>query len=72
MRKLIRKIKGLFVRRNKRDESVMLLAIIGREYLKHCEESREFRRKMEKTPFGAKIKAYLTHMRKNENSTINN
>lgn len=52
----------------KQDEAVVFLAIIGREYLQHCEESREFRRKMEKTPFGAKIKAYLTHMKKHENS----
>lgn len=49
---------------SKQDESVTLLAVIGREYVLHCQESREFRRKMEKTAFGIKIKAYLTHLRK--------
>jgi hypothetical protein len=47
----------------KQDESVTLLAVIGREYILHCQESREFRRKMEKTAFGIKIKAYLTHLK---------
>tara|TARA_R110000868_G_scaffold279203_1_gene539288 strand:- start:33019 stop:33210 length:192 start_codon:yes stop_codon:yes gene_type:complete len=49
---------------SKEDESVVLLAMIGREYLLRCQESREFRRKMEKTAFGIKIKAYLTHLKK--------
>lgn len=48
---------------SKQDESVALLAVIGREYVLHCQESREFRRKMEKTAFGIKIKAYLTHLK---------
>ena len=59
MKKLIRKIKRLFVRRNKQDESVTILAVIGREYILHCQESREFKRKMEKTEYGMKIKALL-------------
>lgn len=54
----------------KQDESVTLLAVIGREYILHCQESREFRRKMEKTAFGIKIKAYLTHL-KNGKSEAN-
>lgn len=66
MKKLIKRI---FTRKvSKQDESIMLLAIIGREYLQHCEESREFRRKMEKTPFGMKIKAYITHLKNGENT----
>lgn len=63
MRKLIRKIKPLFVRRNKTDESVTLLAVIGREYLLHCQQDREFRRRMEKTPYGMKIKTLLKHLK---------
>lgn len=47
----------------KQDESVTLLAVIGREYILHCQESRDFRRKMEKTAFGIKIKTYLTHLK---------
>lgn len=52
----------LFVRRNKQNESVTILAVIGREYVLHCQESREFRRKMEKTPYGMKIKELLKHL----------
>lgn len=47
----------------KQDESVTLLAIIGREYLVACQESREFRRRMEKTPYGMKIKTLLKHLK---------
>ena len=60
MKKLIRAIKRLFVRRNK--QAVTILALIGREYILHCQESREFRRKMEKTPYGIKIKELLKHL----------
>lgn len=59
MKKLIRAIKRLFVRRNKQDESVTILAVIGREYILHCQESRKFKRSMEKTPYGIKIKELL-------------
>lgn len=62
MKKLIRNIKRLFVRRNKVDESLTILAVIGREYVLHCQESREFRRRMEKTPYGIKIKALLKQL----------
>ena len=67
MKKLIRAIKRLFVRRNKQDESVTILAVIGREYVLHCQESREFRRKMEKTPYGIKIKELLKKLEDGKN-----
>lgn len=47
----------------KQDESVTLLAIIGREYLVACQEDRKFRRRMEQTPYGIKIKTLLKHLK---------
>ena len=67
MRKLFRKIKYYFKRLTtksaKEDESLVFLAVIGREYIQHCKEDREFRRKMEKTKFGNLIKEYIKHMK---------
>jgi hypothetical protein len=65
MRKLFKK---WFVKKHepinaREDESLVFLAVIGREYIQHCKEDREFRRKMEKTKFGNLIKEYIKHMK---------